>query len=89
MLKASKHEAIFKIRFPLRVVEDYDVDRLQVYNRNVEPSNTNCPIAFLASPDPSQGGEKDEGNKLLFTNFSLFFLSIVFIKPITVLEFPL
>ena len=47
MLKASKHEAIFKIRFPLRVVEDYDVDRLQVYNRNVEPSNTNCPKAFF------------------------------------------
>ena len=47
MLKASKHEAIFKIRFPLRVVGDYYVDRLQVYNRNVEPSNTNCPIAFF------------------------------------------
>ncbi len=52
MLKASKREAIFKIRFPLRVVEDYDVDRLQVYNRNIEPSNTNCPIAFLTSPNP-------------------------------------
>ena len=49
MLKASKHEAIFKIRFPLRVVEDYYVDRLQVYNRNVEPSNTNCPIAFFTA----------------------------------------
>ena len=47
MLKASKHEAIFKIRFPLRVVEDYDVDRLQVYNSDVEPSNTNSPIAFF------------------------------------------
>jgi hypothetical protein len=28
-------------------VEDYHVDRSQVYNRNVEPSDTNCPIAFF------------------------------------------
>ena len=27
-LKASKREASHKMRFPLRVVEDYDVDRL-------------------------------------------------------------
>ena len=30
MLKASKHEAGHKIRFPLRVVIDDDVDRRQV-----------------------------------------------------------
>lgn len=30
MLKASKYEASHKIRF-LRVVEDYNVDRMQVY----------------------------------------------------------
>ena len=30
MLKASKYEAGHKIRF-LRVVVDYDVDRMQVY----------------------------------------------------------
>ena len=28
--KASKREANFEIRFPYRVVEDYDVDRLQM-----------------------------------------------------------
>ena len=28
---------------------DYHVDRLQVYNRNVEPSNTNRPIASLSA----------------------------------------
>ena len=75
MLKASKHEAIFKIRFPLRVVEDYYVDRLQVYNRNVEPSNTNCPIAFLCLPRPLPGGEKDEGNNLLRTKFLFLTMS--------------
>ena len=47
MLKASKHEASFKIRFLLRVVEDYNVDRLQVYNRDVKPSNTNSPYRFI------------------------------------------
>ena len=30
-LKASKCEAHHKIRFPLRVVVDHDVDRLQMY----------------------------------------------------------
>lgn len=28
-------------------MEDYHVDRSQVYNRNVEPSDTNCPKAFF------------------------------------------
>ena len=32
MLKASKYEASHKIRF-LRVVVDYDVDRMQVYRQ--------------------------------------------------------
>ena len=32
MLKASKYEAGHKIRF-LRVVVDYDVDRMQVYRQ--------------------------------------------------------
>lgn len=45
MLKASKYEAGHKIRF-LRVVVDYDVDRLQVYNGDIKPSSTNCPNSF-------------------------------------------
>jgi hypothetical protein len=75
VLKASKHEAIFKIRFPLRVVVDDNVDRLQVYNRNVEPSNTNCPIAFFRPYGIVV---------LIYRKFSLFSMS----KPITVLEVP-
>ena len=44
MLKASKHEAISKIRSRQRAVEDYDVDRPQVQAwRHVQPSGTNCP----------------------------------------------
>ena len=31
----------------MRVVVDDNVDRLQVYNRDVKPSNTNCPKAFF------------------------------------------
>ena len=33
MLKASKYEAGLKIRYPFRVVVDYDLDRLQVYRQ--------------------------------------------------------
>ena len=46
MLKASKHEANSKMRFLLRVVGDDNVDRLQVYNSDVKPSNTNYPTSF-------------------------------------------
>ena len=31
----------------MRVVVDYDVDRLQVYNGDIKPSSTNCPNLFL------------------------------------------
>ena len=30
----------------MRVVVDYDVDRLQVYNGDIKPSSTNCPRSF-------------------------------------------
>ena len=30
----------------MRVVVDYDVDRLQVYNGDIKPSSTNCPKSF-------------------------------------------
>ena len=44
MLKASKHEAISKIRSRQRAVADDDVDRPQVEaGRPVQPSGTNCP----------------------------------------------
>ena len=33
MMKASKREAVFKMRLPLRDVGDYDVDRQEVYAR--------------------------------------------------------
>ena len=53
MLKASKHEALLKIRSPYRVVEDYDVDRLQVQGQQCpEPSNTNRPNPFLGIESP-------------------------------------
>ena len=55
MLKASKHEAPLKIRSPHRVVEDYDVDRLQVHGRQrPQPSNTNNPNPFLGATLPSK-----------------------------------
>ena len=41
MLKASKYEASHKIRF-LRVVVDYDVDRMQVYRQRC-PFHTETP----------------------------------------------
>ena len=46
MLKASKHEACFKIRSHKRAVGDYDVDRPQVQAwRHVQPSGTNSPTS--------------------------------------------
>ena len=35
----------------MRVVVDYDVDRLQVYNGDIKPSSTNCPNLFLKRID--------------------------------------
>ena len=36
----------------MRVVVDYDVDRLQVYNGDIKPSSTNCPNLFLKRKTP-------------------------------------
>ena len=48
MLKASKHEATFKIRNRLRPVGDYHVDRRQVQaSQGVQPRRTNPPIRTL------------------------------------------
>ena len=55
MLKASKHEALLKIRSPHRVVADYDVDRLQVQGQQCpQPSNTNRPNPFLGIESPKK-----------------------------------
>ena len=53
MLKASKHEAPLKIRFPYRVVRDDDVDRSQVQGRErLQPSDTNHPNPFRGADPP-------------------------------------
>ena len=53
MLKASKYEASHKIRF-LRVVVDYDVDRMQVYRQRCHSRALLIARSLLVLP--SMGG---------------------------------